>query len=78
MKAGIEIFLKNDGFYVGYVTKSGRLNRNARKITNEEVVNMFAAFFRNYCEQNEKDYIVVDGNNDFKFYAKRLPTELGE
>lgn len=73
-----EILMTREGFFFGYQLQNGKLNKRARRITENEIVNMFMHMFSAYCAQNETDVMTVKGGNGYMMLVKELPTETGD
>ena len=73
-----EILMTQKGFYIGYQLKNGNLNKGARRITENEIMNMFMHMFSAYCAQNNTDKLLMKGDNGYMMIAKELPTEVGK
>lgn len=50
-----------DGFYFGRALKNGSISKDARKVTNEEIIQMFSEILQNYCLTYKKP-LVLDRN----------------
>lgn len=71
-----EILMTNDGFYFGYKLKNGRLNKNARRISEDEIMNMFMFMFSAYCAKTKTDSLVV-AKDGYGIAVKEIVTETG-
>ena len=54
-----------DGIYFARALKNGSISKDARKITNEEIVYLFSEFIQNYCLQNKKPLILEKNGKPF-------------
>ena len=50
-----------DGIYFGRALKNGSISKDARKIENEEIIQMFSELLQNYCLTYKKP-LVLDRN----------------
>lgn len=77
MAKELDIFLQEDGFYVGTQLKSGALSKTARRITEDEILTMFTTMMTAYCKANNVDNITMKDADGGIILAKKFPTELG-
>lgn len=60
-----EFFCCEDGIYFGRALKNGSLSKDARKVTNEEIVNMFSEFLQGYCLTHNKPLELMKNGKPF-------------
>ena len=54
-----------DGIYFGKALKNGSISKDARKITNEEIIHLFSEFLQAYCLINKKPLILEKNGKPF-------------
>jgi hypothetical protein len=54
-----------DGIYFGRALKNGSVSKDARKITNEEIIYMFSELLQDYCLRNNKPLILEKNGKPF-------------
>ena len=75
----IELFLMNDGFYAGRKLKNGKMAAaGSHKITEDEIITMFATILRVFAGKTNGDTMVVQGNDGQAMIAKLVPLKKPE
>ncbi len=77
MEKGIDIYMQDDGFYVGRQLKNGTMAKGSFHITNDDIATMFTHLMDAYCRKNGTDTMPMKDANGGIIVAKRLKTELG-
>ena len=54
-----------DGIYFGRPLKNGSISKDARKITEKEIIYMFSEFLQNYCLRTGKPLILERDGKPF-------------
>ena len=54
-----------DGIYFGRALKNGSISKDARKITDEEIVQMFSEFLQNYSLRTKKPLVLERNGKPF-------------
>ena len=54
-----------DGIYFGRPLKNGSISKDARKITDEEIVHMFSEFLQDYCLRYRKPLVLERNGKPF-------------
>ena len=54
-----------DGIYFGRALKNGSISKDARKITNEEIIYLFSELLQAYCLSNKKPLILERNGKPF-------------
>ena len=54
-----------DGIYFGRALKNGSISKDARKITNEEIVSLFSEFLQAYCLTYKKPFVLQRNGKPF-------------
>lgn len=54
-----------DGIYFGRALKNGSISKDARKVTDDEVINMFSEFLQNYCLRTQKPLVLERNGKPF-------------
>ena len=54
-----------DGIYFARALKNGSISKDARKITNEEIVYLFSEFLQDYCLRNKKPLVLERNGKPF-------------
>ena len=54
-----------DGIYFGRALKNGSISKDARKVTDDEVINMFSEFLQNYCLRAQKPLVLERNGKPF-------------
>ena len=54
-----------DGIYFGRPLKNGSISKDARKITDEEIIEIFSEFVQDYCLRNQKPLVLEKGGKPF-------------
>ena len=55
----------NDGIYFGRALKNGSISKDARKITDEEIVQIFSEFLQDYCLRTKKPLVLERNGKPF-------------
>ena len=72
-KSQMKVVMTKQGFFVGTVLKNGELSKDARRITEKEIMQMFMHMFSAYCAQNNTDTLLIKGAEDYHVLVKELP-----
>ena len=54
-----------DGIYFGRALKNGSISKDSRKVTNEEIINMFSELLQDYCLRNKKPLVLERNGKPF-------------
>ena len=54
-----------DGIYFGRALKNGSISKDARKITDSEILQMFSEFLQDYCLRNQKPLVINRNGKPF-------------
>ena len=54
-----------DGIYLGRALKNGSISKDARKITDEEIINLMSEFIQNYCLKAQKPLVLEKNGKPF-------------
>ena len=54
-----------DGIYFRRALKNGSISKDARKITDEEIVQMFSEFLQDYCLRTKKPLVLERNGKPF-------------
>ena len=54
-----------DGIYFGRALKNDSISKDARKVTNEEIIQMFSEFLQTYCLVNKKPLVLEKNGKPF-------------
>ena len=54
-----------DGVYFGRALKNGSVSKDARKITEEEIIELFSGFLQNYCLIYKKPLVLERNGKPF-------------
>lgn len=54
-----------DGIYLGRALKNGSISKDARKITDGEILYLFSEFLQTYCLQNKKPLVLERNGKPF-------------
>ena len=54
-----------DGIYFGRALKNGSISKDARKITNGEIIALFSEFLQSYCLTYKKPLILEKNGKPF-------------
>ena len=54
-----------DGIYFGRALKNGSISKDARKITDEEIIEIFSEFIQDYCLRNQKPLLLEKNGKPF-------------
>lgn len=68
---GKELIMTDKGFFLGRQLKNGNLSKDSRRITEDEIVKMFAYFFSAYCAKNKTDKLLI-GDGDYGIVAMEV------
>lgn len=60
-----EFLCCEDGIYFGRALKNGSISKNARKITDGEIVEIFSEFLQNYCLRTKKPFVLERNGRPF-------------
>lgn len=54
-----------DGFYFGRALKNGNISKDARKIEESEIIQLFSEFLQNYCLHYKKPLVLERNGKPF-------------
>ena len=54
-----------DGIYLGRALKNGSISKDARKITDEEIINLMSEFIQDYCLRMQKPLVLEKNGKPF-------------
>ena len=54
-----------DGIYFGRALKNGSISKDARKITDEEIIRLFSEVLQNYCLTYKKPLVLERSGKPF-------------
>ena len=54
-----------DGIYFGRALKNGSISKDARKITDEEIIKLFSELLQNYCLTYKKPLVLERNGKPF-------------
>ena len=54
-----------DGVYFGRVLKNGSVSKDARKITEEEIVGLISEFVQDFCLRNQQPLVLERNGKPF-------------
>jgi hypothetical protein len=54
-----------DGIYFGRALKNGSVSKDARKITNEEIIYLFSELLQTYCLTHKKPLVLERNGKPF-------------
>ena len=54
-----------DGIYLGRALKNGSISKDARKITDEEIIEIFSEFVQDYCLRYQKPLVLEKNGKPF-------------
>jgi hypothetical protein len=54
-----------DGIYFARALKNGSISKDARKVTNEEIIYMFSEILQDYCLRNNKPLVLEKNGKPF-------------
>ena len=54
-----------DGIYFGRALKNGSISKDARKITNEEIIHLFSELLQDYCLRYKKPLVLEKDGKPF-------------
>jgi len=60
-----EFLCCEDGIYFGRALKNGSISKNARKITDGEILQMFSEFLQDYCLRYKKPLVLERNGKPF-------------
>jgi hypothetical protein len=60
-----EFLCCEDGIYFGRALKNGSISKDARKITDEEIVQIFSEFLQDYCLRTKKPLVLERNGKPF-------------
>lgn len=78
MTKEMDIYMLQDGFYVGHQKKNGEMAKGAKRVSENDIMTMFAAMMNAYCLKNNTDTLAIKDAEGCLIVARKLPTELGE
>ena len=55
----------DDGIYFGRALKNGSVSKDARKITNEEIIYLFSELLQTYCLTHKKPLVLERNGKPF-------------
>jgi hypothetical protein len=54
-----------DGIYFGRALKNGSISKDARKVSNEEIIEMFSGLLQDYCLTYKKPLVLEKNGKPF-------------
>ena len=54
-----------DGIYFGRALKNGKISKDARKVENSEIIQMFSEFLQDYCLRTGKPLVLERNGKPF-------------
>ena len=54
-----------DGIYFGRALKNGSISKDARKVTDEEIIQLFSELLQNYCLTYKKPLVLERNGKPF-------------
>jgi len=60
-----EFLCCEDGIYFARALKNGSISKDARKITNEEIIHLFSEFLQDYCLRNKEPLVLEKNGKPF-------------
>lgn len=54
-----------DGIYFGRALKNGSISKDARRVTDTEIVQLFSEFLQDYCLRNQKALVLERDGKPF-------------
>ncbi len=54
-----------DGIYFGRALKNGKISKDARKVENSEIIQMFSEFLQDYCLRTGKPLVLEKSGKPF-------------
>ena len=54
-----------DGIYFGRALKNGKISKDARKVENNEIIQMFSEFLQDYCLRTGKPLVLEKSGKPF-------------
>ena len=60
-----EFLVCEDGFYLGRALKNGSISKDARKITKEEIIQLFSEILQDYCLRTGQPLVIERNGKPF-------------
>jgi hypothetical protein len=54
-----------DGIYFGRALKNGSISKDSRKVTNEEIINLFSEILQDYCLRTGQPLVIERNGKPF-------------
>ena len=70
-----DIYLTDEGFFVGRRLKNGKMAAGSRRITDEEIMTMFTHLYQNYVKQTGTDKMLMQTSDGTSLCTFRLKFE---
>ena len=67
-----------DGFFVGRKNAEGEMSKNARQITQQEIITMFSDVFEKYCAETKSDRMLIQTADGQMICALKVTIEQQE
>lgn len=71
----LDIFQKQDGFYVGRECKNGKLAKGAYHITGEDIMTMFTQFFNDYSRESGQKQLLMKTGDGQMLVTMTIPSK---
>lgn len=71
----LDIFQKNDGFWVGSEKKNGCMAKGSYHITGEDIMTMFTTLYKDFCQQQGSEQFVMKDGDGTIIVATKINTE---
>lgn len=60
-----EFLCCEDGIYFGRALKNGSISKDARKVSTEEIIQMFSEFLQDYCLRSNQPLVIERNGKPF-------------
>jgi hypothetical protein len=69
----IDIYQKEDGFWVGRELKNGQMAAGSYHITGEDIMTMFTTLFMDFCNEQKQDKLLMQDASGQLFVTAKVP-----
>jgi len=74
-KTKIDIYQKEDGFWVGRELKNGKMAAGSYHITGEDIMTMFSTLFKDFCDEQHQNQMLMQDAGGQLFVAMKVPAK---
>lgn len=78
MTKELDIFMQDDGFYVGRQLKNGKMAKGSYKLTGNDILTMFAKFYNDYRTETGSNELAMTDDDGAVLVTMRVEKKKNE